>query len=224
MNRVATIVGGFVVGVGVVFFWLAAAGSAAAQDPAQLQAELEKARAIIQAHQAQQAQLQAELEKSRAMMRALQAERDQLQSQLTALQDQTRKLASELADLKAQRSGGSATPAETKGLPGKSMQSKGTAPPKTAGRKAPPKAEDVVPKVDGIVTAVSGKDLAEISLGSDDGLRKGHRLEVYRIVDGQGIYVGRIEVMKTTPNKSVGKAFGENNRPIQKGDRVVSKL
>jgi hypothetical protein len=72
---------------------------------------------------------------------------------------------------------------------------------------------------------VAGNDLAEISLGSDDGLRKGHRLEVYRIVDGQGIYVGRIEVVKTTPNKSICKEILEfKKRDVQKGDRVVSKL
>ena len=204
MNRATTILGGLVVGVGVICLSLAVADRAAAQDPAQLQAELEKARAVIQTYQAQQAQLQA---------------------QLVVLQDEKQKLAAQLAELKAQRPGGAATPAEATRSPGNSAKSKGVAPPKSAARKAPPKAEDVVPKVDGVVTGVSGKDLAEISLGSDDGLRKGHRLEVYRIQGGQGIYVGRIEVMKTTPNKSVCKEIPEfKKRDVQKGDRVVSKL
>ena len=34
------------------------------------------------------------------------------------------------------------------------------------------------PRVDGVVLATPGKGLIEISIGSDDGLRKGHRLEV----------------------------------------------
>ena len=57
------------------------------------------------------------------------------------------------------------------------------------------------PKVDGIVTSVLEAGLVEISLGSDDGLRKGHQLEVYRIGGGQSTYVGRIEVVKTDPEQ-----------------------
>ena len=38
----------------------------------------------------------------------------------------------------------------------------------------------IPPKVDGIVTAVNDTDLIEISIGFDDGLREGHKLDVYR--------------------------------------------
>ena len=44
--------------------------------------------------------------------------------------------------------------------------------------------------VDGVVTATPGAGLIEISLGSDDGLIKGHKLEVYRIGGGHNAYVG----------------------------------
>ena len=63
----------------------------------------------------------------------------------------------------------------------------------------------VPPRVDGVVTATPGAGLVEISLGSDQGLRKGHRLEVYRIGGGQNVYVGRIEVVRTAATTSVCK-------------------
>ena len=48
-----------------------------------------------------------------------------------------------------------------------------------------------------MITATPGAGLVEISLGSDQGLLKGHQLEVYRIGGGQSTYVGRIEVVQT---------------------------
>jgi phosphoglycolate phosphatase-like HAD superfamily hydrolase len=82
------------------------------------------------------------------------------------------------------------------------------------------------PRVDGVILATPGDGLVEVSLGSDDGLRKGHQLEVYRISGGASTYVGRIEVVKTAPNLSVCKLapnFPQNSN-IMKGDRVASKI
>jgi len=81
------------------------------------------------------------------------------------------------------------------------------------------------PRVEGLVVAVHGSDLVEISIGSDDGLQKGHRLEVYRVDGVSNPYLGRIEVVRTEPDRSVCK-IDPNYRKgvIQKGDRVASKL
>ena len=82
------------------------------------------------------------------------------------------------------------------------------------------------PRVDGVILSTPGAGLVEVSLGSDDGLRKGHQLEVYRISGGASTYVGRIEVVKTAPNLSVCKLapnFPQNSN-IMKGDRVASKI
>ncbi len=81
--------------------------------------------------------------------------------------------------------------------------------------------DNVPPKVDGIVLATRDGGWVEISLGSDDGLRNGHTLEVYRA----NKYLGRIEVVKTAPDKSVAKIV----RPYQQGaiqreDRVASRI
>ena len=81
------------------------------------------------------------------------------------------------------------------------------------------------PRVDGIVLATPGKGLIEISIGSDDGLRKGHRLEVYRVSGGSSTYVGRVEVVKTAPDRSVCKINPKfQSSRVMEGDRVDSKI
>ncbi|MBN1394112.1 MAG: hypothetical protein JW959_03725 [Pirellulales bacterium] len=83
----------------------------------------------------------------------------------------------------------------------------------------------IPPRVDGLVTATPGKGLVEISIGADDGLSKGHRLEVYRVSGDSSVYVGRIEVVETAPAKSVCKIDPKfQNSQVREGDRVVSKL
>lgn len=96
-----------------------------------------------------------------------------------------------------------------------------------ASRGSPP------PRVEGIVEAMippkraGASELVEISLGSDQGLKKGHEMTIYR--DGQKgkvpRYLARIVIVKTTPDKAVGQVI-ENSRNgvIQKGDNVSTKL
>ena len=80
--------------------------------------------------------------------------------------------------------------------------------------------EDREPVVDGIVLQITG-DLVEISIGSDDGLKPGHELDVFR----QKSYVGRIRVRRTEPNKAVAQMIPEfKNTEFRKGDRVATKL
>ena len=69
----------------------------------------------------------------------------------------------------------------------------------------------------GVVTAVPQPALVEVSLGSDDGLRKGHQLDVTR----GGSYIGRIEVMEATPECAACRVDPKMLRkPIERGDRV----
>ena len=81
--------------------------------------------------------------------------------------------------------------------------------------------DGIAPRVDGLVTAVSDKNLIEISIGSDDGLRKHHLMEVYR----KNSYVGRVEIVMVEPDRAVAKIIPEFRRGIiKKGDRVATKL
>lgn len=81
--------------------------------------------------------------------------------------------------------------------------------------------DNIAPRVDGVVTAVSDKNFIEISIGSDDGLREKHLMEVYR----NKSYVGRVQIVRVEPDRSVAKIIPEFRRGIiKKGDRVATKL
>ncbi len=85
--------------------------------------------------------------------------------------------------------------------------------------------DGVPPKVDGVVLAVGGDGMIEVSLGEDDGLRKGNTLEVFRHAGTVSKYLGRIQVVRTSPDKAVGKILPEFRKGnIQKEDRVATRL
>ncbi|MCL4207032.1 MAG: hypothetical protein KJ000_31500 [Pirellulaceae bacterium] len=79
----------------------------------------------------------------------------------------------------------------------------------------------VPPPLDGIVTAVGESNLIEVSLGSDDGLRVGHRIEVFR----DNSYLGHAIVLKTDPDRSVAQMDDKTQRGLIKvRDRVATKI
>ncbi|MBN1909055.1 MAG: hypothetical protein JW818_04890 [Pirellulales bacterium] len=85
----------------------------------------------------------------------------------------------------------------------------------------------VLPKVDGEVRAVLPDGLIEISIGSDDALKKRDQLQVYRLAGGQSRYLGRVEVIKTAPDVAVCKIlpnYRSTAGAIQAQDRVTSQL
>ena len=74
--------------------------------------------------------------------------------------------------------------------------------------------------VQGVVLAVEPKTV-EVSIGSDDGVLAGHHLDVHRTADGANTYVGKIEVIRTTPDKAICKILPEFRQgEIQVSDRV----
>jgi hypothetical protein len=73
----------------------------------------------------------------------------------------------------------------------------------------------------GIVTAALAGGYIQISLGQDDGLLVGHRLDAYR----QSTYLGKIEVIQTRPDQAVCKVLPEFRKgTIQVNDRVSTGL
>jgi len=85
-------------------------------------------------------------------------------------------------------------------------------------------ANAVTPRVDGFVSQVkrvAGAQLVEVTIGSDDGLKPGHTVEVFR----DSKYLGRVEILKTSPDKSVGRVDRRYQQgQIQEGDRVATQL
>lgn len=85
--------------------------------------------------------------------------------------------------------------------------------------------QDRPPKVEGVVLSVPGNGLIEVSIGSDDGLNKGHKLDVFRMSNGENKYLGRVEVIRTEPDRAVCQVLPEYQAgPMQQGDRVASTL
>ena len=73
-------------------------------------------------------------------------------------------------------------------------------------------------QVTGVVRAVTKTDLIEVSLGSDDGLKAGHVIQIFR---GK-TYLGQATIRKTSPDLAVGQLSWPCGK-IQKGDRVTTK-
>jgi hypothetical protein len=92
----------------------------------------------------------------------------------------------------------------------------------TTGVKNPP-AKDV----EGVVKRVDANSgLVTISGGSDAGLVKGNTMEVFRLasVPAQSKYLGRIQVLDTTPTEAVCRPVGRMPGVPQVGDRVASRI
>lgn len=81
----------------------------------------------------------------------------------------------------------------------------------------------IPPPIDGRITRVSQtiNGLVEISLGSDDGIRKGHEFDIYRDLE----YLGRLKITETSTNHAIGELIEDLTRgPIKEDDRVTTKL
>ncbi|MGQ0636888.1 MAG: hypothetical protein ACT4QC_19950 [Planctomycetaceae bacterium] len=90
------------------------------------------------------------------------------------------------------------------------------------------------PPVDGEILEIKparekgSSELVEVSLGSDDGLKKGHEMTVWRpgVNSAQKArYLARIEIVRVDPQRAVGRVLEESrNGRIQRGDNVTTKL
>jgi hypothetical protein len=82
----------------------------------------------------------------------------------------------------------------------------------------------VVPTVDGVVSQIrrsGGAQLVEVTIGADDGLKAGNTVEVFR----GARYLGRVEILQTSPDKSVGRVDRRFQQgQILEGDRVATRL
>lgn len=159
------------------------------------------------------AAVQAELQKALATNNVLKERAAKLEAALVTLQaerDKNLKSVVELTDQLHQAFN------EVKRLKAENAQLRGLVP-------QPPSDVGEPPEVDGLVTADPSGDLVEISLGTDDGLKAGHRLKVYRLSNGTNADLGRIVVVKALADKAICKIDGKAaKQPIQKGDRVTT--
>ena len=67
--------------------------------------------------------------------------------------------------------------------------------------------------------------MVAVSAGSDQGLKKGDTLEIYRKTDGQARYLGRVEVVETQADRANCRILPEFTRDvIQQGDQASVNL
>jgi hypothetical protein len=80
------------------------------------------------------------------------------------------------------------------------------------------------PTVDGVIRVVrqaGSQRVIEVSIGSDDGLRRGHELLIYR----GNRYLGKAEVKQTWPDRAVAEIHPSSiEGAIQEGDRVATRI
>ncbi|QDU79183.1 Chromosome partition protein Smc [Polystyrenella longa] len=90
----------------------------------------------------------------------------------------------------------------------------------------PPSVEGLV--LDTITITRNNTKLVEVSVGSDDGLALGHKMYITRPQAADGTpaqYLGEVEIIKVTPDRSVGRlVLNTKNGIIARGDNVTTKL
>ncbi len=173
---------------------------------AELEAALAQKAAMVNEHQAMTelnkkmlAVLQQESQQLRQQMAALQDERDNSQKSVVDLTDQLQKAFAELKRLKEENARLAAV------VP------------------APPNGVSPPPKVEGLVLGVASGGLVEISIGTDDGLKAGHRLTVFREAAGKQTQLGLIDVLQASKDKAICRVDTKSAQAeIAKGDRVTT--
>lgn len=95
--------------------------------------------------------------------------------------------------------------------------------PKPSLYSGPPALEGKI--LDVQVNNANNNSIVEISLGSDDGLLKGHQLYVYRNSNGDDVLLGKIEVVATEPNRAACRVLPEYRKGnILREDNVKTKF
>ncbi len=76
--------------------------------------------------------------------------------------------------------------------------------------------------LEGAVMRSDETGLMQISLGSDDGLQRGHTLELFRL--NPAAYLGRVKIIEVNPKDAVAQPVGQLNGKPGKGDKVASQI
>jgi hypothetical protein len=179
---------------------------------ASLKAELAKSQAEAQRAVAEKALAAATLNALNGKLRLKTEEIDQLNEQIKSSRVQIAEMQTRIVDLTENVAGLAkrlADSYEQVKLLGKELE-------KSRDTAKPP-----IPKLEGIVRAVAANGLVEITLGTDDGVTRGMTFEVAR----DAKYLGRIEIVQTTPDTAVGKVLAEYKKgEIKKDDYVTTRL
>jgi len=179
---------------------------------AKLEAQVDQQQQVIAQLRAEREALQAELAKNRAELVQSVADRDRRLLATVEMAGQLKKVLAEVAQLKA----------ENKKLrelvPKTEDRTKPSSPSAAPSRSAEP------PAISGAeVLRVEADGSVVISAGAADGLRVGHKLQVYRDLGDHGIYVGQIEIVQAS-SKTAKCTTLKLQDTVRQGDRVTARL
>ncbi|QDU53982.1 hypothetical protein [Aeoliella mucimassa] len=90
--------------------------------------------------------------------------------------------------------------------------------------------DNTVPRVGGFVSSIrrrAGDEMIEITIGSDDGIRPEHTVEIFRMTNdpNQSKYLGRAQVLSTDGDRAYARILPNLKKGrIEEGDRVATRL
>ncbi len=181
----------------------------AVSDVADLSVKLEKSNTAMKAAQDNLASLRKEAADLREGIRVANQATDEQLKKATELEDKLHTAEVNLKDLKARNEQLAGQVANAVVLL------------KSVGISIADPPNRVAPTIYGKILALNQDDHAEIDLGSDDGLREGHTLEIFR----NNKYLGRMTVVEVHPHRAVGKMIKESLQDvIRKEDEVATRL
>jgi DNA repair exonuclease SbcCD ATPase subunit len=153
--------------------------------------------------------LTAEVQGLRDDIRTTQEDRDKQFHAVVKLTDEVHKKVGELAVLQERNAQLARDVAKARVLLAKHGEDINTSPNATP------------PALRGKVLAVNADKMIELSLGADDGLRAGNTLDIFR----GDRYIGRVQIMRTSSDKAIGKILTEYTKTtVQRGDDVATRL
>ncbi len=178
----------------VVLWSITAICGSVKTDAVEKEPDGEKAAALVETI----ATLQKEVTYLRNEVRNAQEARDKSFAKAVELMDKLHQLSAELAKERARAQGMQRGFSPDRGIP--------------------------APDLEGIIVATSDEAMVEISVGSDDGLRKGRRLQVFRGDPESSVHLGEIEVVKTDSDRAICRVISQlTDTPIRVRDRVTTK-
>ena len=77
-------------------------------------------------------------------------------------------------------------------------------------------------ELQGKVVKADSAGLMQVNLGSDDGLQRGHTLELFRL--DPPAYLGRVKVIEVNPKDAVAQPLDRLNGKPAPGDSVSSRI
>jgi hypothetical protein len=191
--------------------------SSAANQQAQFKQTLEQAKAENDARQKQFDEIRGTLEKEQTANVSLAKERDDMRQREVAaqieaknLRDRFGQMEKQLREMTKQMDNSKSTTIVGAGRPG-------------AGRDRNPPMDNV----EGEVKSTDATGLLRLSIGSDQGLQRGHTLELFRLNlqnPGQSKYLGSIRVLEVSNHEAVGEPVRALADRAKVGDRVASRI